>query len=83
MIIPGVTLTPALAAWLRAAHDDGQRNLRVSQISNLWSGVPTWIEVVRDGGLAGDEDLSPTEEQEVRALLAAHAVESLAMPVRR
>lgn len=79
MILHGVTLTPALAAWLRAAHDDGAYPLDVRVIRRIRGGVdvgPAGIDVTRANG----STLSQTEETEVRALLAAHAVEPLGMP---
>jgi hypothetical protein len=70
---PSLTFTPALAAWLRGAHDDGQPDLLVRAIV----GDPTAaLRITR----ADYSDLSPAEEREVRALLAAHAAEPLTMP---
>jgi len=73
VILHGVTLTPALAAWIAQAHDDGQPELRATSILR---GGTYGTEVTRGGG----SELSPTEEREVRALLAAHAVEPLRIP---
>lgn len=75
MIIRDVALTPALAAWLRAAHDDGAAALFVHGRQGARTGTH-YLAVLRADG----SDLSPTEEREVRALLAAHAVEPLRMP---
>jgi len=74
VILPAVTLTPALAAWIRAAHDDGASDLEVAGYARD-DGSP-YARVERADG----SELSPTEEREVRALLAAHAVEPLRIP---
>lgn len=77
MTITNVTLTPALAAWLRGAHDDGEPDLFVGT-AHVRVSDATGICVLR----ADYSDLSPTEEREVRALLAAHEAEPLAMPTK-
>ncbi len=82
MLIRGVVLTPALAAWLRSAHDDGAAPLEIltaaTHLPLVWYDYPEPddYEVARADG----SPLSPTEEREVRALLAAHAAEPLGMP---
>ena len=73
MLIKNVPLTDALAAWLRGAHDDGQPPLQPV----TWPATGGIIVRRADGS-----DLSPTEEREVRALLAAHAAEPLKMPTK-
>ncbi len=76
MIIQGVALTPALAAWLRSAHDDGREPLFVIELG--------------DGSIrVAPSDarqclgLSPTEEIEVRALVAAHKADPFVTGPRR
>ena len=78
MLIRGVALTPALAAWLRAAHDDGGEPLFVHGRQGAKTGAH-YLTVLRSDG----SPLSLTEEREVRALLAAHAAEPLGMPRAR
>lgn len=78
MIVTNVPLTPALRAWLIGANDDGQPELLV-----VGHAVPPYdaqcaFTVCRQGMTM----LSPTEEREVRALLAAHAAEPLTMPTK-
>lgn len=71
MIIPSLTLTPALLAWLRSRHDDDAKPLRVRQRG------PD-VDVLRADGA----ELSELEQRHVRATLAAHAVEPLTRPPR-
>jgi hypothetical protein len=75
MIIRNVPITPALAAWLCGAHDDDQPELIVRLHGHIGA---TPFTVLRADG----SPPSPTEEQEVRALLAAHAAEPLTMPTK-
>lgn len=72
LIFTGRKPSRALVAWIEAAHDDGSSPLTVF-------GRDRWIVVRRsDGG-----DLSPTEETEVRALVAANSAEPLLPPRQR
>lgn len=66
MLIRDTALTEALVRWLRESNDDDRPALRVTERGSA-------IEVLRaDGG-----ELSPAEELEIKARLAAHAVEPL------
>ena len=66
MLIQRTTLTDGLRRWLRTAHDDGEPQLRVEQAG------PD-VRVLRASG----DELSPTEQDEIVALLAAHEAEPL------
>lgn len=66
MLIKNTELTPALARWLREAHDDGAPELHVEQ-----RGAD--IEVRRADG----SEPSATERVEIEARLAAHGVQPL------
>jgi hypothetical protein len=66
VLILRTTLTPTLARWLRESHDDDCAPLLVEQVG-------ADIRVVRADG----SDLSDDETLEVRARLAANAVEPL------
>lgn len=84
MIIRGVSLTPALARWLRESHDDGQPELMVEttcigrRTIGLLRGSRRLhpIMVIRIRRHDGTE-LSEAERLEIKARLAAHAVEPL------
>lgn len=76
MIVRDLVLTPALEQWIRDAHDDGQEPLDITDLSDpddREDGGATSILVAR----ADLSELSATEQVEVRALVAAHAVEPL------
>lgn len=66
MLIKNTRPTPGLVQWLSAAHDDGARPLAVEAVG------PD-LRVLRQDG----SELSETEQLEVTALLAAHAVAPL------
>jgi hypothetical protein len=66
MLILRTQLTPALQRWLRESHDDDCAPLLVEQVG-------ADIRVTRADG----SDLSDDETVEVRARLAANAVEPL------
>lgn len=67
MLIKNTTLTPALKAWLEAAHDDGRPGLCVSQRG-------LHVLVTRADG----SEPSASESLEIEALMAAHTVSPLA-----
>ena len=77
MIVYRVNYTAALKTWIEGAHDDEQPALRVSY-RGASPMAPSRLTVLRYSG----DELSPTEEREVRALLAAHAAEPLKMPTK-
>lgn len=84
MILPGVTLTPGLAAMLASRNDDGTSPLHVwalpsteavpaGSVTRAVPPLPESIGVTRADG----SELSETEARHVRATMAAHAVEPL------
>jgi hypothetical protein len=72
MLILRTMRTAALDHWLRESHDDGCAPLSVEQVG-------ADIQVLRADG----SELSADETIEVRARLAANAVEPLRLPSRR
>lgn len=66
MLIKHTRPTPSLVQWLSAAHDDGAPPLAVEAVG------PD-LRITRQDG----SELSDTEQLEVAALLAAHAVSPL------